>query len=313
MRGEHRLHRRALGQPWWSDFVSSRLKPGALEGQSIGALWRQLEACEQVHANVDAAGLAEDFAKDLGGHAHREKQWSAFVAREAELRVALERAVAQVALRLKHGELPPERFRESWEQLGFAANEGDAGTPADDHLDGLFGILRHTLGEPLLENLSPNMSSRAERISDFLNATHPAPHDVVVDLGSGSGKLALTVAASVDTRVVGLELGASWVKASRASAAFFSLGVRFVQGDVRELDLSEGSIFYLYHPFRGAVAHAMAQRLSNEAKQRKLTLYVGGPHDGFGEFFLEQVRRGELALRERRGEFSQVLVLTAPR
>ena len=294
------------GEPWWVERVSTRLLPGALGALDVGALWRLSEGCQFVRDNVDLALLPQDFRQGPGC----EPVWRAFLERESAVRLALVAAGDVVAGRMQRGELSASAFRSSWEALGFSPNDLDAGTPADDHLDGLFRLARHSDGPRLDADASPNLSSRAQRGSDFLDVTRPGPDDVVFDLGSGSGKLALTVSASAVTRVVGVELGAAFVTTATATASSFALGnVRFEHADVRDADLSSGSIFYLYHPFRGAVARDVAAQLGALARKQRVVIYAGGPLDGFGEHFLEQVSAGALALSERRGEFGQVQVL----
>ncbi|MBX7100492.1 MAG: methyltransferase domain-containing protein [Myxococcaceae bacterium] len=294
------------GEPWWVERVSRRLLPGALDALDLGGLWRLSEGCRFVRDNVEERLLSSDFERAPGCEA----VWRAFLARAAEVHLALETEGAVVAAQRTGGPVGARLFRESWESLGFTVNPQDSGTPADDHLDGLYRLPRHSDGPQVHTDASPNLSSRAERISDFLTVTQPGPKDVVIDLGSGSGKLALTVSASAATRVVGIELGERFVEVARATASSLSLpDVRFVHGDVRDADLSAGTIFFLYHPFRGQVAKDVAAQLGALARRKPIVVYAGGPLDGFGEHFLGQVSAGALALSERRGEFGQVLVL----
>ena len=296
-----------MGQgPWWMERVQGLLQPPALEGLSLGALWRLTQALQFVRDNTDEALLRIDRSAWSTAPA----LWSAFVERETQVDEALGQASARVAQRVQRGELGPAAFRAAWETLGFATHADDAGTPADDFLDGLFRLTRLTLGEALPPEGSPNMASRAQRTADFLDVTNPGGADVVFDLGSGSGKLALTVGGSSQARVVGVECGASYVASARQSARTLGLqNVTFVHADVRDVSLEPGTVFYLYFPFRGAVARTMAQRLGQLARTRAITVYTSGPLEGYGEHFLREVDQGRLRLCERRGAFAEVLVL----
>jgi hypothetical protein len=82
---------------------------------------------------------------------------------------------------------------------------------------------------------------------------------------------------------------------------------------VNDVDLSQGSIFYLYYPFHGAVAQAVAAELGRLARTRPIAVYSSGPANEYGEYFLDQVANGSLVLSERRGEFAEVMVLRSAR
>lgn len=291
--------------PWWIERVEQLLTP-SLTGLSAGPLWNLSERLQFIRENVQAELLPVDFQ----AHAHAAGLWSAFEAREAAVLEAVSAAVLEVGAAIRSGVLGPEAFRFGWEKLGFLAEANGAATPADDYLDAVCHVARLTLGEQRPPSGMLNMASRAQRISDFLSVTEPGPEDLVYDLGSGNGKFTLTVAASSFTQVRGVELGESYVAAARASVTHLGLqNLVFHHADVREVDLSEGTIFYLYYPFNGAVAQSVAVALGRLARDRKITVYLSGPTGGFGEHFLGQVENGALRLMERRGEFSEVLVL----
>ncbi len=292
--------------PWWIERVDRLLTPAELGALDAGALWHLSEGLQFIRENVEPELLALDFASLPGCR----ETWSEFSRREAEVLAALREAVGRIARSLRRGELGPEAFRSSWQRLGFVPNAEGGGTPADDYLDAVSQVPRITLGESRPPGGMPNMASRAERIADFLDVTRPVHDDAIVDLGSGNGKFALTVAASTCSRVRGIEYGGTYVAAARASAEF--LGTRnldFIHADVRDVDLSMGNIFYLYHPFQGEVAQWVARALGRLGQERAITVYLLGPTSGFGEHFLQEVEDERLSLSERRGEFSEVLVL----
>jgi hypothetical protein len=53
--------------------------------------------------------------------------------------------------------------------------------------------------------------------------------------------------------------------------------VTFVQGDVREADLSAGTVFYLYTPFEGAMLREVLDMLQAEAARREIRICTLGP------------------------------------
>jgi 23S rRNA (uracil1939-C5)-methyltransferase len=298
------------GRPWWIDRVNKLPKAQSIQGLTVGALWNLLERIRFVRETVDAHLLEADFQAlpECRG------TWSALLEREHDVRHALAQATEELAQRVRKGALAPDGFRAAWEGLGFAPNAEGGGTPADDYLDGMLHLSRLTMGEAPPDCGMPNMASRAQRIADFLNATHPNQDDVVFDLGCGNGKVALTVAASTQAKVRGVEWGPAYVAAAQASAQFLGLSnVTFARADVRETDLSAGSIFYLYYPFHGGVARSVADTLGRLGRSKDITIYSSGPLNDYGEHFIAQVQTGALLLSERRGDFSEVMVLRSAR
>ncbi len=292
-----------MGQePWWMDRVARLLSPVELN-REVGGLWHLAEGLQFIRENVEPELLRLDFE----ALPQARERWTAFSEREAEVGGALTAAVASVAAAFRRGEWGPGAFRSSWEGRGFVPHQEGGGTPADDYLDALCQVSRLTLGEPRPPAGNLNMASRAERIAEFLEMTRPAATDLVIDLGSGSGKLALTVAASTFARVRGIEYGESYVAAARRSADFLGVqNLSFVHSDVRSEDLSEGTIFFLYYPFHGEVARAVAQTLGRLGEEKAITVCLRGPRNDFADHFLGQ---GSLQVAERRGEFSETLLL----
>lgn len=294
--------------PWWFSDVQA-LGTFDASTATMGALWHVSERLRFVRENVSAADLSEDAA-----HPATTSTWQRFVEQERAVRHALVEATDEEAALVRSKTRAPADFRAHWEGLGFEPHAVGGGTPADDFLDALFRTSRLVFDGPAAPLATVNLASRARRVSDFLGVTAPAHDDVVFDLGSGHGKVALTVAASADTRVEGVELVAGHVAEAEASALALGLdSARFHQADVRDVDLSKGSIFYLYFPFHGAVASAVATTLGALASQKDITVYASGPAWDYGEFFLREVERGALRLVGRRGEHDEVMVLVSER
>ncbi|MFN0064031.1 MAG: class I SAM-dependent methyltransferase [Myxococcaceae bacterium] len=272
----------------------------------LGELWRLRERVQFIRENVETVHLQEDFTHVQDGEA----LWTAFEALEPCIDRALVNVAGALAMAMRSGELTPMAFRALWARLGWTAHPESGGTAADDFLEGAFHVARLTLGERRPELGMPNMSSRARQLDDFLSSTRPGANDVVYDLGSGNGKAALTFAASTSARVFGVELGESYVTAARSTAALFGLcNVNFVQADVRAVDLSGGSIFYLYYPFHGHVARDVATALGKLACVKPVTIFAAGPKNEFGEHFLAQVEGGALRLAGRYGDSGEALLL----
>lgn len=294
--------------PWWVARVRSLLDPIRLEALGLGELWRLRERLEFVRLNVEPHLLELDLAATPASA----QTWQALGPRALEVADALEVAALALAVRLKSGALSPVAFRAHWEALGFVRHADGGGTRADDFLDGMFHLSRLEAGDERVSGATLNLSSRAERVADFLAAMRPSATDVVFDLGSGSGKVALTVAASTSCAVHGVEIVSSFVDDSRRSATSYGLErAQFTRADVRDVDLSSGTIFYLFHPFHGPIAHTVAASLAALAQRAPISLYLAGPELGFGEHFQPHIASGALRLVEHRGEFGEVSVLTS--
>lgn len=296
--------------PWWLSHVAALELPVALDHLSLGALWNLAEGLRFVRDNVQPELLAQDVAATPGVSV----QWSSFLTREGLVRQALSLATALELASIRGGARSPEAFRAHWEALGFVAHVARDGTPADDYLDALFLTSRLSFLSSSAPLANVNLASRASRVSDFLAVAAPGRGDVVFDLGSGSGKLALTVAASSETTVQGVELVESAVDDANGSAIALGLqNVAFQRADVRDVDLSAGTVFYLYFPFRGSVASSVAATLGALARDKDITVYASGPARDYGEFFVREVEQGALRLVQRRGEFDEVMVLRSER
>jgi hypothetical protein len=294
--------------PWWVARVQALLDPPRLEALGLGQLWRLREQLEFVRLNVQPELLAIDVTQNVSCA----QTWNALAPRAEEVAVALRVAELELGARLKSGALAPEAFLALWAGLGFARHADGGGTPADDYLDGMFHLSRLEAGDQRVSGATLNLSSRAERVSDFLSAMKPGPTDVVFDLGSGSGKVALTVAASTRCSVHGVEIVSSFVDDSRRSADSFGMSrAQFTAADVRDVDFSGGTIFYLFHPFHGPIAQHVAASLAELALRAPISLYVAGPQLGFGEHFQPHLASGALRLVEHRGEFGEVSVLAS--
>ncbi len=286
-----------VSRPWWAEAGSALLAPHDLAAIPLSTLWDLSERLAHVRDQVELPLLALDFA----AHGDLAALWASLRTRTADVAVAVGTARGVIAATLRSGALGADAFRRSWEDLGFVEHATRASTAADDHLEGLLEVPRIASDEARPAFGQVNLASRALRISQFLTAIAPGPADVLFDLGSGSGKFVTTVAASSRARVIGVELGASWVRSSRDTAA--RLGVanaEFICADVHDVDFSSGTVFYLYHPFYGQVAAHTAAALADLAAQKPIDVYLQGPMNGFAEHFAGKA----FTSIERRGQIS---------
>jgi SAM-dependent methyltransferase len=116
-------------------------------------------------------------------------------------------------------------------------------------------------------------------VSEILRAIDGVPvvpEDVVVDLGSGLGKVALLAHLLSGARARGVEIQADLVRRARASAARLDLDVRFTAEDARAADLADGTVFFLYAPFDGAALLDVVRRLHRVASAHAISVCALG-------------------------------------
>jgi SAM-dependent methyltransferase len=158
-----------------------------------------------------------------------------------------------------------------------------ASSESYDYLDELVsGVLRFEKPAAATVQLSAEMvayqPTPARHIFDVLARMQLTERDVLVDLGCGLGQVALLAAICTSARSIGIELEAAYLNCARQSAADLNLGkATFLQGDVREADLSCGTAFYLYTPFRGRILRAVLDMLRREAESREIRVCTFGP------------------------------------
>lgn len=118
----------------------------------------------------------------------------------------------------------------------------------------------------------------ARHIFHLIRVAALTASDVLVDLGSGLGHVALLAAICTAAHSVGIELEAAYVERARQCAQTLNLdNVTFIHQDARAADFSTGTVFYLYTPFLGSILSAVLTRLRHEAATRRLRICSYGP------------------------------------
>lgn len=109
-------------------------------------------------------------------------------------------------------------------------------------------------------------------VSFMLEQGDLAPGRVLVDLGSGLGKVVLLAALLAGVQAVGIELDAELVAGARAAAAALQLpGTTFIQGDLRDVPLPEADVYYMFIPL--ARSSEVVSRLEPLAQKRQIVLF----------------------------------------
>jgi hypothetical protein len=152
-----------------------------------------------------------------------------------------------------------------------------------DYLDELIsGVLQFEEPSAEVVQLESEMvayqPTPARHIFDLIGRTALTERDFLIDLGSGLGHVTLMVSICTSASCTGIELESSYVDCARKSARSLHLNnARFIQGDARAANLSNGTVFYLYTPFSGTILREVLNLLRQEAVRREIRICTFGP------------------------------------
>jgi precorrin-6B methylase 2 len=146
---------------------------------------------------------------------------------------------------------------------------------------------------------APFITTPESVVERMLELAGTRPADVVMDLGSGDGRIVIAAAQKFGARGIGIELDRGLVEQSRRNAQLAKVAdrVSFVHGDVLTADLSPASVVTVYllpgligkleprfiyelKPGTRIVAHAFG--MAGWKPDRTETLRIAAPHPGQG-------------------------------
>jgi precorrin-6B methylase 2 len=144
----------------------------------------------------------------------------------------------------------------------------------------------------------PFITTPDEVVRRMLELARTGPDDLVVDLGSGDGRIVIAAARQFGARGLGVEIDAGLVEKSRANAARAGVAERvsFVQGDVLSAEISAATVVTVYllpdlmnrlellrrlQPGTRIVSHAFT--MTGWRPDRRETMRIARPHPGQGD------------------------------
>ena len=157
--------------------------------------------------------------------------------------------------------------------------DGDGYDWRDELVEGVLQLRPPSAAaSPLPADMVAYQPTPARHIFDLLAQARLGAHDVLVDLGAGLGHVPLLAAICSRAASIGIEREPSYVACAQAGADALRLSrARFLCMDARAADFAEGTLFYLYTPFRGAVLDTVLGALRREAERRALRIAAHGP------------------------------------
>jgi hypothetical protein len=146
-------------------------------------------------------------------------------------------------------------------------------------LDGLFGLDQGpTPARPLEAEMVPCEEIPARVILDLIDHVAWQPHDCFYDLGSGLGQAVMLVNLLTGIDARGVEYEPAFCHYASAQAKALGLAnVTFINADARVADYQDGTIFFLFTPFRGAMLNTVLQRLQRVARDHPIHICTFGP------------------------------------
>lgn len=117
----------------------------------------------------------------------------------------------------------------------------------------------------------------ARLILELLDRAQVTSDDVFYDLGSGLGRVVLTVNLLSKIVSKGIEIDPLLhAIANRTTQQFGLAKAVFVQSDVRAVDLSDGTIFFLFTPFMGQMFRDVVAQLQRYTVTKPIKIFSYG-------------------------------------
>lgn len=142
----------------------------------------------------------------------------------------------------------------------------------DAWVDDLLGIAAPPPDEDLPAGSVPYLPCGVDEIMTAVIEAPVGATDVLVDLGSGLGRVVMLAHLLTGARASGIEIQGHLVERARSRARDLGLDdVSFVHANVEDSAL-DGSVFFLYAPFNGQMLARVLERLETVARRRSLVV-----------------------------------------
>jgi len=189
------------------------------------------------------------------------------------------RLFRKLRAQIKSGSLAGEKLKR---ELENHSRDG-GGSGRYDGLDVLVsGLLRLNAPPQETQPREPEMvfyqPTPAHIILELVEKMSITPDEVFYDLGSGLGHVCILVNLLTGARTKGVECEPAYCDYARRCASRLNLSrVEFINGDARTADYSDGTIFFMYTPFRGRLLEEVLRKLRRESDKRTIRICAYGP------------------------------------
>lgn len=127
-------------------------------------------------------------------------------------------------------------------------------------------------GEQIIHEATPSTY-----IQNFLDQFKPKAGETVYDLGCGFGKVVIFGALNSEALFKGIEIvGERAQKAEKIREVLGIKNAEFLCGNVKDIDISDGDIFFLFNPFSEKTLKEVGQILEKIAKKKRIKIATWG-------------------------------------
>jgi hypothetical protein len=174
----------------------------------------------------------------------------------------------------------PDRLRSFFDRYtNYARGSAGEAHIGYDGLDALFQGVLNFDAQPTIYQLPDQEMVHFEptpvrAIFDLLDNADLKSGDVFYDLGSGLGNVAILVALfRPDVVVKGVEYEPVYCRFAARQAAELGLSqIEFIQADAREAVYTDGTVFFMFTPFKDGMLQTVLDRLRVEAQTRPIKI-----------------------------------------
>jgi len=147
----------------------------------------------------------------------------------------------------------------------------------DAWVDALLGVPEPPPDAPLPRGAVPYLPAGVDEILAMAREAPLRRGDVLVDLGSGLGRVAILAHLLSGARAHGVEIQEALVREATACCARLGLSadVTFTCADAASSGL-DGSVFFLYAPFNGELLARVMRRVEAVARHRPIVVCAAG-------------------------------------
>ena len=190
------------------------------------------------------------------------------------------RLFRKLRAQIKSGSLTGEKLKRELENY---SRDNDGSGRDYDGLDVLVsGLLRLNTPPQEIQPREPEMvfyqPTPARIILELVEKMSITPDEVFYDLGSGLGHVCILVNLLTGVRTKGVEFEPAYCDYARRCASRLNLSrVEFINVDARTADYSDGTIFFMYTPFRGGLLEEVLRKLRRESDKRTISICSYGP------------------------------------
>lgn len=196
----------------------------------------------------------------------------------------MEHLIADYRHRIQAGTLTPADFR-TLLRYYTATNVPEiwSDPPRYDQLDTFVDELFQLKSppqplHPITPEMIPYQTTPIRLVLDMVDRLRLTSSDVVYDLGAGLGRVVFTIALLCTSEMRGVEIEPAYVAYAQHRAQDLKLTrTSFINTDARAVDYSDGTVFFLYTPFKGTILRRVLALLRAQSRTRQIRLCTYGP------------------------------------